>query len=332
VTEQPLLSVVITSYTLDRLKDITALLDSVKAQTYNCLETILVIERSAELLERVRQYGEERAVPNMKVIFNYGEPGASASRNLGIKEAKGDIIAFVDDDVLLSPEWAEEMGKAYLEDDSIIGVAGSAEPLWEDESMSWFPEELYWIIGCTAWSGWKGGQEVRSGAGLNMSFKREGIEMAGGFLSTLGPRRNQDRSWAQGLAEDAELSLRIQRKTGKPIIYNPKVRLKHRVYRYRLNIKYVAERSYQVGSSRRMLKRFYGQGNQSLLDPERDLLKRILTKLSPNILKSFFTHPMIAWRKLSVTVIAVFFVAFGYFCYSFQRLLGHAQTVVHESL
>jgi len=142
VTEQPLLSVVITSYTLDRLKDITALLDSVKAQTYNCLETILVIERSAELLERVRQYGEERAVPNMKVIFNYGEPGASASRNLGIKEAKGDIIAFVDDDVLLSPEWAEEMGKAYLEDDSIIGVAGSAEPLWEDESMSWFPEEL----------------------------------------------------------------------------------------------------------------------------------------------------------------------------------------------
>ena len=32
---------------------------------------------------------------------------------MGIKQASGDIIAFVDDDVLLYPDWAENMVKAF---------------------------------------------------------------------------------------------------------------------------------------------------------------------------------------------------------------------------
>jgi len=54
VAKQPLLSIVITSYTLDRLKDITELLDGIKAQTYDNTETILVIDRSVELFEQIK--------------------------------------------------------------------------------------------------------------------------------------------------------------------------------------------------------------------------------------------------------------------------------------
>ena len=47
---KPTLSVIVTSYTLDRLDDIIELLDSLKAQTHNPTEIVLVVEKSVELL------------------------------------------------------------------------------------------------------------------------------------------------------------------------------------------------------------------------------------------------------------------------------------------
>jgi len=78
----------------------------------------------------------------LKVILNDGKYGLSTARNVGIKHANGDIIVFVDDDVLLCPDWAEKMVEAY-KDNAIIGVTGPAFPLWEDASMAWFPKEFY---------------------------------------------------------------------------------------------------------------------------------------------------------------------------------------------
>ena len=82
---------------MDRLEDILELLDSVKAQAYPNLETIFVAECSKELFDRVKVYGEKQDIPNLKVVFNDGEQGASAARNLGIKHARGNIVAFIDD-------------------------------------------------------------------------------------------------------------------------------------------------------------------------------------------------------------------------------------------
>jgi glycosyltransferase involved in cell wall biosynthesis len=382
----PLLSIIITSYTTERLGDIYELLDSIKAQTLiethgdstetrrdlmeinrdlkkgkpanlnespnpnksqpiSPLETIFVAERSRELYERVKEYGEEIfgdsletgrdsveirdsvetgrdsveiKSPNLnqsqpistnlpfKVLFNDGEPGLSAARNLGIRKAKGDIIAFVDDDVVLPPDWAEEMINAY-QDDSIIGVTGPALPLWEDESMSWLPEELYWIISCTAWCGWNQTREVRNAWGMNMSFKTEAFQKCGDFSNKFGYHKGP-------MAEDNEFSLIVKAKTGKRIIYHPNVRLWHRVHKYRLSQRFIKERAYWIGHSRRMLKRLYPEAEKGkdLLDQEHQLLKRIFTRLFPSILKDFFTNPVIAWRKLSVTITALFFVTLGY--------------------
>jgi glycosyltransferase involved in cell wall biosynthesis len=167
MTDSPLLSIIITAYTTERLADIYELLKSIKSQTYANTETIFVVERSKQLLERISSYATENNIPNLKVLFNDGEPGLSAARNVGIKAAKGDIIAFVDDDVLLYPDWAEKMINAHR-DDSIIGVTGPAIPLWEDPSMAWFPQEFYWIISCTAWDTEDCVKEVRNAWGMNI--------------------------------------------------------------------------------------------------------------------------------------------------------------------
>jgi glycosyltransferase involved in cell wall biosynthesis len=306
VVRQPLLSIIVTSYTTERLRDIYELMDSIKTQTYPNIETIFIAESSTELFDKVRAYAIENTL-NLAVIFNDGEPGLSAARNLGIKQAKGDIIAFVDDDTVLFDDWAEEMVKAY-DDDSIIGVTGLAFPLWEDESMSWFPEELYWVISCTAWSGWNEVREVRNAWGMNMSFRREVFEKAGLFDNKFGFHKGP-------IAEDNEFSLRVRAKTGKSIIYYPNIRLWHRVHKYRLSQQFIRERAYWIGYSRCMLKRLYlrTDNGKGLLGQERQLLRRILTRLFPSIFRTFFTNPVIAWRRLSVTMTALFFVAIGYY-------------------
>lgn len=329
MTNRPLLSIIITSYTIERLKDILELLDSIKAQTYDHTETILVIERSVELFDRIKHYVEEKAIPNANVVFNHGELGLSAARNLGIKEARGDIIAFIDDDALPFPDWAEEIVKTY-EDDSVIAATGPAVPLWEDEAMAWFPEEFYWIIGCTAWyadSETKGITPVRNVWGMNMSFRREAFDLAGTFSSDIGGIQGQRLH-----GEEVDLSLRVKRKTGKRIVYNPKVKVRHKTYKCRLSTRFIARNSYWIGYTRPMLKRIYPktETDTDLLSTEYPLLKRILTRLFPNMLMGSSKNPVIAWRKFWVSLVALSSVALGYLSYSSQSLLGYRKALAGE--
>jgi glucosyl-dolichyl phosphate glucuronosyltransferase len=308
MTQNELLSVVVTAYTAERLQDIYRLLDSLKAQTYVNLEILFIAERSRDLLGKIRSYGIEHQIANLKVLFNEGEPGLSEARNLGIQAAGGDIIAFVDDDVVLYPDWAERMVEAY-DEDSIIGVTGPALPLWEDQSMSWFPEEFYWIISCTAWAGWESRRVIRNAWGMNMSFRREAFEKSGNFLNEFGFHKGS-------MAEDNEFSLRVRNRTGKRIIYCPLTRVRHRVHSYRLSRNFIKERACWIGFSRRTLKshsKALVPHKTDTLDQEHQLLNRIFTRLFPAILLGFFSRPVNSWRKLRVTLIILYYVAISYY-------------------
>ncbi len=324
MVKEPLVSIIVTSYSTERLNDIFELLDGMKEQNYPNIETIFVTEGSKELFDQVKAYATEKAVPNVKVIFNYGEPGLSIARNLGIKEAKGDIIAFIDDDALPAPNWVEEMVKTY-EDESIIGVTGLISPLWQDEPMVWFPDELDWILSCSAWAGINEKREVRNVWGTNMSFKREAFDSAGVFLTHLGAKGGGESGKHEFVGEETEFSIRARRRTGKSIVYNPNVRVWHRVYKYRVTSMVIAKRAYWEGYTKAMFKKSYRNSNskEKLLQVEYRLLRRILTKLFPKILGGFFTNPVTAWRKLSVTIIALSFVALGYLKGTFYSRMGN---------
>jgi len=302
------LSIVVTCYNLDRLGDVYELLDSIKNQTYPNIETVFVAERSAHIRSQVTAYIQKHAIPNIKVLFNDGDIGLSAARNLGIKESKGEFIAFVDDDTILPPDWADEMVKAYA-DDSVIGITGPALPQWEDESAaSWFPQELLWLLSCTGWSDWDEIREVRNAWGQGMSFRREAFDNCGGFLNEFGFHKGS-------MAEDNEFSFRVRRCTGKRILYYPSVTLWHKVHIYRLSLRFIRARAYWIGYSRRALRQVCQNSisGENLLSPEYNLLRRIVSRLIPGILGTFFTNPVAAWRKTRVTIVALAFVTLGYY-------------------
>jgi len=100
------ISIIVPCYTMDRLRDVTELLDSIDAQTYKNVETIVVAERSPELVSGIKGYIQEKGYQNTQVLFNKDEWGSYSARNLGIERAKGDVLAFIDDDDLFFPDWA----------------------------------------------------------------------------------------------------------------------------------------------------------------------------------------------------------------------------------
>ncbi len=313
MNENYLLSIIVTSFSTDRIKDIYELLDSVKQQTYPNLEIIFVAERSVELYEKVGQYGNDKQLPGFKILYNDGDHGLSAARNLGIVNSNGDIIGFVDDDTLLFPDWAEQVVMG-LSDKDVIGITGPAYPLWENESMSWFPEEFYWIVSCTSWMDSTEKKEIRNAWGMNMAFKKKTFDSVGMFQNDFG--------FHKGLvAEDVEFSLRARSVTEKTILYIPDAKVWHRVHKYRLSWRFIKERSHWIGFSRRNLKGFYPDMNfntERFYD-EYKLLKRICFKLFPGILKEFFRAPSNATRKLAVTVVVLLYLSLGYYSFIFAN-------------
>jgi GT2 family glycosyltransferase len=304
--KSPKLSIVVTSYTTERINDTFELLDSIKKQTYPDVETIFVAERSKELLQRIKAYTEENSIANVKVVFNDGEPGLSVARNLGIKHSIGDIVGFTDDDALLFPDWAEQVVKA-LENDHAIGVTGSASPLWEDESLKWLPEEFYWLVSCIAWTGWTETRVVRGAFGANMAFKREAFADGCLFSPNAGYAR---ASQHQPVSDDLEFSLRVRKKVGKSIVFSPGPQVWHRVYKKRLGWKFVMARSHQIGCTRRIIKKYYIEEMGSF-EQEQHVLKGVFGLLW-RIPKELFTRPSFACKKFYLIFIVLSSVAVGY--------------------
>jgi glycosyltransferase involved in cell wall biosynthesis len=329
-----MVSIIITSYTMERLGGICELLDSIGAQSYPRIETIFVVECSRELEQRVRTHVLENGLHHVRILFNDSESGASAARNLGIRQAYGEIIAFVDDDAVLFPDWAEEMVRTYSES-GVIGVTGLSYPLWEGPPADWLPEELYWIISCTGWSRWRKVTEVRNIWLQNASFRREAFESAGLLDPGLGPRDAihgfKGREFEEGIiSEEVELSLRVKRATGRRIVGNPAVRIKHRVSGSRLKPGYIARWAYWTGYSKHKTRQYLDGAGDHLLQQEHELLKRILVGLLPGTAFVFLRDPVLACRRLAVTVLALSFVALGYFSHAFSPARARRNLLVQQ--
>ena len=314
----PKISIITASYTMDRFKDIIELLDSIQVQSYKKIEIIVVADGAPGLAEKIKNHIHQKNHSNISVLCNKGERGLSSARNLGIKQATGEIIAFVDDDALLFPNWAEETAKAYAGDSSIIGLTGPILPLWEDESMAWFPEEFYWIFSCTYWD-WAKPTEVRNGYGTNISFRKEAFDQCGYFKTNLGVIGG----WQGPGGEETEFSIRVKRQTHKRIVYYPNIKVKHKVYRYRLTNSFIRKRAYWEGYTKAMFAKIYRSNSEAVLSTEHELVRRIFSRLIPSSLKLLFNQPKVALCRLWVTILVLACAATGYLNYNLRFIGRH---------
>jgi len=307
----PVLSIIITSYAADRLNDIIELLNSITLQTYKRFEVVVVVERSKVLERELHIYWEKNCCLNMRIIFTNEKLGLSGSRNLAAKEAIGDIFAFIDDDVILFPKWAEEVVNTF-KDDSVVGVTGPAFLLSNIQSLEWFPAEFQWLIGGTGWFDQKSVSTIRNAWGMNMSFRGEAFISCSGFNNDFGLRNSSRKTWADPPSEDVDFSFRVKKKTGKRIVFNPKVSVFHKVNNKKLSFLFIMQRAFSVGYQRHMIKKIYRFNDSTMFESENKLINRIVVKLIPSIFSDSIKSPSMALHKFLVTSLILVFVAFGY--------------------
>ncbi len=318
------ISIIVPCYSRQRLSDVYELLDNIQAQSYDNIETLVVAERSPELADSISHCIQERGYDRVKVLYNQGDWGSYSARNLGIEQAQGDIVAFIDDDALLLPGWAEETARHYAEDDSVIGLTGPILPLWQQDSMSWFPREFYWIFSCT-YRDWPEKTQVRNGYGTNISFRRQAFDACGIFKNSLEGEEQGKSDWQRPGAKETEFSVRVTQKTGKRIVYNPNIRVGHKVYRYRLSTAFITKRAYWEGYAKAWLKRWNRSSNSRVLATEYELLRRIFFNLLPGSLALLFRQPIVAFRRLWVTGLVLSCVTVGYLCYNLASLFNRGR-------
>ncbi len=109
------ISIVICTHRSERYEDFEEAVNSLLSQSYNNLEIIVVVDGNKELYDKIQKSGIEVD----KIRLNEKNLGLSESRNKGIKEAKGDIIAFFDDDAVADEDWLKELERMYGEYDAI---------------------------------------------------------------------------------------------------------------------------------------------------------------------------------------------------------------------
>lgn len=93
---EPLVSVIIPAFNAS--ETIISCLNSVILQTYSNIEIIIIDDGSTDnTLDIVKEYKEIENITNLQIVSQINS-GPSAARNLGIKMATGEFIAFLDSD------------------------------------------------------------------------------------------------------------------------------------------------------------------------------------------------------------------------------------------
>jgi len=246
-----------------------AAVESVVNQDNQPLEIILVIDYNEELFNRFRDYYDGHSL--VHVFANTEPQGLSGARNMGIQSSKGYLIGFLDDDAIAEVNWLSRL--TYLcEQNNILGAGGHVLPLWEDFEAKWFPEEFYWVIGCSYKGLPKTISEVRNPFGGCMVIARYGFDGVGGFH--VGTGRIGDIPLG---CEETELCIRARQAWPQiRFLYDPDAKIQHRIPGNRLTLSYFFSRCYNEGISKAQLS--FLVGARDSLSSEKSYVLQTLSK------------------------------------------------------
>lgn len=243
-------SVIVCAFTAERLDDLTRCLDAVAHQRRPADEVIVVIDHNPDLLAQLAALRSDRA---LRIVPSTGQPGLSGARNTGVDLATQNVVVFLDDDAVPEDMWLAELLRPFL-DTEVVAVGGRIDPTWPTERPWWFPHHLDWTVGCSIPSMPPEGGPIRNVFGASAAFRREALDVVGGFDPLLG------RVGRNGAGcEETDLCIRLrQHDAGALILYAPRSVVRHRVTDDRATVRHVLRRCIAEGRSKAMLSKRVG--------------------------------------------------------------------------
>jgi glycosyltransferase involved in cell wall biosynthesis len=159
------------------------------------------------------------------------QPGKSFALNAGIREARGDVLAFMDDDVTVDPLWLQNL-TAPIEDSQWAGAGGRIRPERDFSPPGWMllqgDHSLGPALAAVFDLGGEPGELSRPPYGTNMAFRKSMFEKYGGFRTDMGPRPGSEIR-----GEDIEFGRRLL-VAGERLCYAPSAVVYHAVPEDRL--------------------------------------------------------------------------------------------------
>jgi GT2 family glycosyltransferase len=181
-------------------------------------------ERTNQLVNRLAEHSSVRLELVKTVNKNL-----AASRNVGLPNCTGDIVAMTDDDAEVFPDWVSQMKRVHNEHPEAGAVGGPVIGAASDSLISRIADQVTFNSPATA-------RTVRTLPGVNVSYKRCVIEQVG----------MQDERLFRG--EDVDYNWRAKQ-LGYEIYYDPRVRVLHHhrpTLRGLLNQHYMYGRAYYL--------------------------------------------------------------------------------------
>jgi glycosyltransferase involved in cell wall biosynthesis len=220
------ISVIICTFNrCESLRKVLACIEELVVPAEVTWEVLVVDNNSRDHTRDVVESFITRAPERFKYLFEK-QQGKAFALNAGLRAARGGIVAFTDDDVLIDRNWLSEILAAFHNYDC-SGVGGIIVPVWAQRKPKWYATEgPFRVIGPIVEYD-RGGEvcEITKPPcpwGANMAFMSDLFEKYGFFRTDLGPNpfnlmRGEDNEFGLRLIQGKERFLYVP----GAVVYHP---------------------------------------------------------------------------------------------------------------
>lgn len=240
------------------LEDLTYQHKRLRRDDAEAIEVLLIDNKSFDRTKEVAYKYTESTAITLKYFFceSYG---LANSRNLAITQARGDLLAFLHDDVTLDDDWLKETYKLANNCNGMeVGVyGGRVVPMWQEKIPAWLNMEQPHAIKQEYFTAHSYGDNesyypFRSELGLaempcgaNFMARKEVFDNCGDFRNDLGPDVSGQ---ATGLHDDYEFFEYLQT-INIPMLYVPQSIVYHPIDHEMLRLRNINHWYYKFGKS-----------------------------------------------------------------------------------
>lgn len=238
-----MLSVIVCTY--NREKYIYNALKSIAEQDYPCgmFEIIVINNNSSDGTEELcLKFHQD--FPNINFQYHVEtQQGLSFARNRGIKESKGDILIYLDDDAEAVKGYLQEYDTFFRQHPEAVAAGGKIIPCFEGKEPKWMSRITRALLGGEINLGEKI-KPFKSGkypGGGNSAYRSWAFEKFGMFNTALG------RSGGSLVGSEEKDIYDRFRKEGLPFFYLPKAAILHHISASRFSKEHFKKLSYSIG-------------------------------------------------------------------------------------
>ncbi len=243
-----MLTVIICTYNRD--KYIGQLLESIAKNSLPKSEyEILLVDNNCT--DNTRKICEDFVSLHKKISFRYvveTEQGLSAARNCGLKNAKGELVVFVDDDAFVDENYLSEYVDFFDKHPDVMALGGPIEPFYETQEPKWMSQYTKALL--TGWMNYGNQARLyprgRYPGGGNAAYRKLIFDKVGYFNTELGRKGNLLLS-----SEEKDIFDKMN-SIGMKVMYIPKPVLHHCIPQAKLENDYFNRLTLQIGKSERI--------------------------------------------------------------------------------